>query len=241
MWKKVKRILSCILALILLLSLIDGQQFFVRAESEVKVTQTEQASNKMEETETSSGKEEGSEANNKENGKQEEGTQKEELSTKATEKTTETKNEDGKVDKPDNLNKENETRLGFCGPSAMSRLTSGILSSVNYEQVQETRNKNLAALHRILSPYNEFPVFRSVPTMSYPFLWKEKQLKNALIQSKIYVPTLWTETLENLGSSSWERYLSEHLCILPIDQRYDTSDMEYIGNTVLNLINETSL
>lgn len=108
MWKKVKRILSCILALILLLSLIDGQQFFVRAESEVKATQTEQASNKMEETETSSGKEEGSEANNKENGKQEEGTQKEELSTKAKEKTTETKNEDGKVDKPDNLNKENE-------------------------------------------------------------------------------------------------------------------------------------
>ena len=108
MWKKVKRILSCILALILLLSLIDGQQFFVRAESEGKVTQTEQASNKMEETETSSGKEEGSEANNKENGKQEEGTQKEELSTKAKEKTTETKNEDGKVDKPDNLNKENE-------------------------------------------------------------------------------------------------------------------------------------
>lgn len=108
MWKKVKRILSCILALILLLSLIDGQQFFVRAESEVKITQTEQASNKMEETETSSGKEEGSEANNKENGKQEEGTQKEELSTKAKEKTTETKNEDGKVDKPDNLNKENE-------------------------------------------------------------------------------------------------------------------------------------
>lgn len=139
------------------------------------------------------------------------------------------------------LNKENETRLGFCGPSAMSRLTSGILSSVNYEQVQETRNKNLAALHRILSPYNEFPVFRSAPAMSYPFLWKEKQLKNALIQSKIYVPTLWTETLENLGSSSWERYLSEHLCILPIDQRYDTSDMEYIGNTVLNLISETSL
>ena len=108
MWKKVKRILSCMLALILLLSLIDGHQCFVRAESEVKATQTEQASNKMEETETSSGKEEGSEANNKENGKQEEGTQKEELSTKATEKTTETKNEDGKVDKPDNLNKENE-------------------------------------------------------------------------------------------------------------------------------------
>ena len=70
---------------------------------------------------------------------------------------------------------------------------------------------------------------------------ERETVENALIQSKIYVPTFWTETLENPGSSSWERYLSEHLCILPIDQRYDTSDMEYIGNTVLNLINETSL
>lgn len=108
MWKKVKRILSCILALILLLSLMDGQQFFVRAESEVKATQIKEASDKTEEKEASTGKEEGAEANNKENGKQEEGTQKEEPSTKATEKATETKNEDGKVDKPDNLNKENE-------------------------------------------------------------------------------------------------------------------------------------
>ena len=108
MWKKAKRIVSCILALILLLSLMDGQQFFVRAESEVKATQIKEVSNKTEETESSSGKEEGAEANNKENGKQEEGTQKEEPSTKATEKTTETKNEDGKVDKPDHSNKENE-------------------------------------------------------------------------------------------------------------------------------------
>lgn len=108
MWKKAKRIVSCILALILLLSLMEGQQFFVRAESEVKATQIKEVSNKTEETESSSGKEEGAEANNKENGKQEEGTQKEEPSTKATEKTTETKNEDGKVDKPDHSNKENE-------------------------------------------------------------------------------------------------------------------------------------
>ena len=108
MWKKAKRIVSCILALILLLSLMDGQQFFVRAESEVKATQTKEAANKTMETESSSVKGEGTEENNKENGKQEEGTQKEEPSTKATEKTTETKSEDGKLDKPDKSDKENE-------------------------------------------------------------------------------------------------------------------------------------
>lgn len=108
MWKKAKRIVSCILALILLLSLMDGQQFFVRAESEVKATQTKEAANKTMETESSSVKGEGAEENSKENGKQEEGTQKEEPSTKATEKTTETKSEDGKLDKPDKSDKENE-------------------------------------------------------------------------------------------------------------------------------------
>lgn len=108
MWKKVKRIVSCILALILLLSLMDGQQFFVRAENEVKATQAREAANKTMETESSSAKGEGTEANKKENGKQEEGTQKEETSTKVTEKITETKNKDGKMDKPDNSNKENE-------------------------------------------------------------------------------------------------------------------------------------
>lgn len=108
MWKKAKRIVSCILALILLLSLMDGQQFFVRAENEVNATQKKEVANKTMETKSSSEKREGTEANNKENGKQEEGAQKEEPSTKATEKTTETKSEDGKLDKPDNTNKENE-------------------------------------------------------------------------------------------------------------------------------------
>lgn len=139
------------------------------------------------------------------------------------------------------LNKDNEAKLGTCGPASMSRLTSSILSSIDYKQIQKKRTQNMTILHQILSPYNEFPVFRAAPAMSYPFLWKDKRLKNALIQSKIYIPTLWAETLENPKSSSWERYLSEYLCILPIDQRYDTSDMEYIGKTVLNLIHETTL
>ena len=152
MWKKVKRILSCMLALILLLSLIDGQQFFVRAESEVKATQTEQASNKMEETETSSGKEEGSEANNKENGKQEEGTQKEELSTKATEKTTETKNEDGKVDKPDNLK-----RMKIMDRKMVERMKKKRQGIRERRQQRKKRKKLLPRkiLHRRQRPKNK--------------------------------------------------------------------------------------
>ena len=151
MWKKAKRIVSCILALILLLSLMDGQQFSVRAESEVKATQTEQAPNKTEETETSSGKEEGSEANNKENGKQEEGTQKEETSTKATEKTTETKTEDGKVDKPDHSNKENENNgqeNGGKNEEKTDHCTHSRIPALPFRALRLRRQKGLFGRYR---------------------------------------------------------------------------------------------
>ena len=92
------------LALILLLSLIDGQQFFVRAESEVKVTQTEQASNKMEETKTSSRRKKGRKqtirrmANKKKEHKRKNYLQRQQKKTNGNEKM-----KNGKVDKPDNL------------------------------------------------------------------------------------------------------------------------------------------
>ena len=118
----------------------------------------------------------------------------------------------------------------------MSILTSSILASVDYKSIQAIRIHNLATLHQILAPYNEFPVFRAAPAMSYPFLWKGLGLREILIQNKIYVPVLWHETLQNKNASLWEKYLSEHLCALPVDQRYDDSDMEYIGKTILKLL-----
>lgn len=77
MWKKGKRILSCILALILLVSMINGQQLFVQADSE---TATEKQVEQEKEPE-------------KENGE----TKKEE----AVEKSTESQKKEDKTDKED--------------------------------------------------------------------------------------------------------------------------------------------
>lgn len=134
------------------------------------------------------------------------------------------------------LNKENERQLGAMEPGAMSPLTSAILQAADYEAVKERRIRNMEQLHEILGPYNRLPVTWPAPAMSYPFLCPDPELRTKLLPLKIYVPQLWAETARNPDASSLEVFLSEHLCVLPVDQRYGKEDMQFIGNTVLELL-----
>lgn len=87
MWKKSKRILSCILALVLLLSVANSEQFFVQADTEsAGKVQTEDVKNRSQRREET--------ANEK--GKEESTDKKEESSTKSTQKTEEAVKEDKK-------------------------------------------------------------------------------------------------------------------------------------------------
>lgn len=134
------------------------------------------------------------------------------------------------------LNKENEERLGSCGIQSMSPLTSAMLNVVDYEHVRQKRMENMKALHEMLAPVNEITLHESRPALYYPFLYSSETLRKELIQKKIYVPQLWSETAENTHASVWEHHLSNCLCLLPIDQRYDTTDMKEIGKQILSLI-----
>lgn len=138
------------------------------------------------------------------------------------------------------LNKENEERLCHCGMGAMSPLTTTILGAVDYSDVNRRRTENMEALHQILGPHNLLPISRPMPAMSYPFLYSGEGLREKLVQNKIYVPKLWEETSCNKDASPWEVFLSEHLCTLPVDQRYSIEDMNTIGNFVSTLIDENN-
>lgn len=95
----------------------------------------------------------------------------------------------------------------------------------------------MEVLHRMLKPYNQLSVKQPAPVMSYPFLCDKAGLRETLVKHKIYVPKLWEETARNEQASPWERFLSEQLCVLPVDQRYTGDDMNDIGNLVLQLLN----
>lgn len=134
------------------------------------------------------------------------------------------------------LNKENEDRLGRCRIESMSPLTSAMLNTVDYSFVQQQRIQNMTVLHEILGKHNQIQLPEMTPALYYPFLFPDKTLRSRLIQQKIYIPQLWNETSENEAADPWERHLSDCLCPLPIDQRYDAADMHYIGNQILQLI-----
>ena len=80
----------------------------------------------------------------------------------------------------------------------------------------------------------------------YPLLVDNgEELKKKLISNRIYVATYWPVVLEKEywknelgveGPSDWEVYLAKNLVPLPIDQRYDLSDMEYLLKHVMKAL-----
>ncbi|MFX1495311.1 MAG: hypothetical protein ACFFBZ_13590 [Promethearchaeota archaeon] len=112
----------------------------------------------------------------------------------------------------------------------MSNLTQNILSSINYKKVKLTREKNFIFLHKNLHKFNELQINLEDLNgpMKYPFLINNRKLKQFLIENKIYISTYWQEVMERVEESSFEYYLTKNLIPLPIDQRYNLSDMKSI-------------
>jgi len=130
----------------------------------------------------------------------------------------------------------NEKSLSFSGIKAMSLLTQRLLQSINYQRCANIRRENFSFLHKELSALNHFPVdlaVNSVP-MIYPLLTEWNGLRDFLIEHKIYVATYWKSVSRYVDPGSWESRLVNNLIPLPIDQRYDETDMRTIVKAVLS-------
>lgn len=130
--------------------------------------------------------------------------------------------------------KNNDEKLGQEPIKYISNLTKSILNSIDINSAKQIRLQNFKYLHTFLSKTNEFNIELDkddVP-MVYPYLRKNDNLKKGLIQNKIYVATYW-EPIE-----AQENIFQKYLIPLPIDQRYDESDMEHIIKIIKKLEEE---
>ena len=67
----------------------------------------------------------------------------------------------------------------------------------------------------------------------YPLLVKDgAAIRKILQKEKIYIPTLWPYVLENCVSDSFEYRLASDTLPIPVDQRYDSQDMEYLVEVI---------
>lgn len=118
----------------------------------------------------------------------------------------------------------------------MSRFVQNILKSLDYERIIKRRTENYLFLDRALKKYNKLHLaIRKGPFM-YPLLIENGgKIKKELIDNKIYIPTLWPGVEKFDELNEFERDLINNLVLLPIDQRYNEKDMQYISHVLLKI------
>ena len=118
----------------------------------------------------------------------------------------------------------------------MSTLTQRLMQSIDYEKVIKQRRENFLYLHQSLGQKNIISISLdddAVP-MVYPYMYDRKGLREYLIQNKVYVARYWPNVLEWVKEESIEYKLTFYMHPLPIDQRYNKSDMYTIIKMIEN-------
>jgi len=115
----------------------------------------------------------------------------------------------------------------------MSKLTHNILGAIDYENVRQIRNENLAFLDEQLGKKNKMNFIMPDGAFAYPFYVENGiELRKRLAKKKIYIPTLWPNVLETAIERSVEYQYVANILPLPCDQRYGIQDMELIVNNI---------
>ena len=112
----------------------------------------------------------------------------------------------------------------------MSNLTATLMGNIDYDGARQQRLKNFTFLHNVLRDTNELKLDLSdtdVPLV-YPFKIKDTNLRAKLIQNKIFVAKYWPSEENGCMKSDTAQTLANTIVALPVDQRYDESDMQRI-------------
>lgn len=122
----------------------------------------------------------------------------------------------------------------LCGSSIMKMplSTQIMLSNIDYNDVIQRRKNNFEYLHKKLKALNNFDIAGNGGLFFYPFRSeKGAELRKKLLENKIYTPTLWPELLDKNNPAA---NLSREIVYLPIDQRYEESEMEIISQLIFD-------
>lgn len=130
----------------------------------------------------------------------------------------------------------NEGKLDRQPIRRMSETTANILHHIDYEYVKALRKENFEYIHAALKGVNQMmlpPVDSFACPMVYPFLCEAKgNLRERLIDNKVFVARYWPNVSDWTTSIDLEKNLAINLLPLPIDQRYDSKDMNKIIDIV---------
>ena len=112
----------------------------------------------------------------------------------------------------------------------MSKFTKRMMRGIDYDQIAQRRRNNYNYLRDALGGEQLSP--DEVP-MVFPFVSEYGQaLRKELITNRIFVAKYWPNVEDWAGSQAFETWLSNHIIPLPIDQRYEIRDIQYMLRTI---------
>lgn len=116
----------------------------------------------------------------------------------------------------------------------MSKLTSTILESIDYDRARAIRKRNFMILHEALKNTNmlDLEVSDDCVPLAYPYLQSDLRLRDKLIEEKIFVPKLWPDFGDEYVQAPSETAFRNQLLPLPVMQVYEDNDMRYIIETI---------
>lgn len=119
----------------------------------------------------------------------------------------------------------------------MSKLTQRIMQSVDNEAAAQQRRANFETLHNALGKENnlELPLEADAVPMVYPYLVPVKDLREKLIENKIFVARYWPNVLDWCKEDELEYLLTCQMQPLPVDQRYGEGEINYIIRIIQEL------
>jgi len=121
----------------------------------------------------------------------------------------------------------------------MSKLTENLLRAVDYNDIATKRRSNFEYLENELAQVNKLTLKIPYGAFMYP-LWVEggSEIRRYLQKMKIYIPTLWPYVVENCDAGMLEHQFATDILPLPVDQRYDTSDMKYLVEMIKDVLSK---
>jgi len=139
------------------------------------------------------------------------------------------------------IHKKNEKEIENDNIMLMSKSTQYLLYCIDYKKNSQQNLENFLFLHSKLKHYNKINInienFKKnkITPMIYPFVI-EKDIRNNLIENKIYVSNWWKYLLNEVNINSFEYKLSKYLLPLPIDYRYKIQDMDFIIKNIKSFL-----
>ena len=118
---------------------------------------------------------------------------------------------------------------------AIGELSKIVQRNLDICQMKIKRRRNYQTLLQVLKDIDGItPLFGRMENgdvpLYFPILCDDREkIQKLLVKNAVYAPIIWPKNEIFSRVSEKVEYVYEHLLCIPIDQRYDTDDMERIG------------